>query len=109
MRLQPLRSILSVVQSSAALRSITVHITYEPHPEGGGYFVDRAGFLDELFSEDMVEILSSFADLRLFHLTLRENDPQCDNKWWNAQVVGRVPNRLHSIASAEVWLEMEGM
>ena len=66
------------------------------------YNTDRDGMLDILCHEDIVASLLRFPMLRLFQITLGENDPRYGETWWTKQVALRCPEELRSVVSVEV-------
>ena len=68
------------------------------------YYTDRDGVLDILCHGDIIASLTRFSKLRLFQITLRENDPRYSELWWTRQVALRCPEALSSVVSVKVEL-----
>ena len=66
------------------------------------FYTDRDGMLDILCHEDIVASLLRFPMLRLFQITLWENDPRYSETWWTKQVALRCPEELRSVVSVTV-------
>ncbi|KAI0687029.1 hypothetical protein C8Q76DRAFT_761050 [Earliella scabrosa] len=66
------------------------------------YNTNRDGMLDILCHEDIVASLLRFPMLRLFQITLGENDPRYGETWWTKQVALRCPEELRSVVSVKV-------
>ena len=66
------------------------------------YYTNRDGMLDILCHGDIVASLLRFPMLRLFQITLRENDPRFSELWWTEQVALRCPEELRSVVSVTV-------
>ena len=107
--IRTVRSILSSVHSGSTLRSLKINL-YPARPEWTYiYWVDRAGLLDLLLGEEMLDILSRFTMLRQLHLFLWENDAEYDGRWWTAEIVRRLPDSCHNVqVSVRVLLRMYG-
>ena len=66
------------------------------------YYTNRDGMLDILCHGDIVASLLRFPMLRLFQITLRENDPRYSELWWTKRVALRCPEELRSAVSVQV-------
>ena len=113
--MRTLRSILTRLQplKSAGL-SITIHIppgrrsSLGPASNRKLYEASRIGFLNIILGEQMAGILSGLSPLRHLKFTLWDNTPAYGGRWWQAQMVHRLPSHLHSALSVEVELHEDG-
>ncbi|KAI0687026.1 hypothetical protein C8Q76DRAFT_761030 [Earliella scabrosa] len=95
----PAKKALEYVTSTDVFQTFHIDIWA---PRSQYYYANRDGMLDILCREDIVASLLRFPMLRLFQITLGENDPRYGETWWTKQVALRCPEELRSVVSVKV-------
>ncbi|KAI0748893.1 hypothetical protein C8Q74DRAFT_377631 [Fomes fomentarius] len=102
--IRTLQSILRNFDSTGNLRSLDVRVysRYSEEERGWTYYVGRAGLLDDLAQEPIVNIVNGSPGLLHLGFELEENDSRYDKLWWTSEILRRFPARLNSTISVRV-------